>query len=56
MSALGFVAGLNILAIIACMCVLYAEFEYMSAVSKASMVLLTLINGFSLLINMGVIR
>ncbi|AOZ61667.1 hypothetical protein BJ4_44 [Bacillus phage BJ4] len=56
MSAVGIVCGLNILAIIACLFVLWAEYDYLEELSKIMMLVLALVNVISLLINMGVIR
>lgn len=56
MSALGIVCGLNILAIIGCLFVLWAEYNYLETMSKIMMMTLSLINVISLLINMGWVR
>ncbi|AHZ10060.1 hypothetical protein NIGALANA_49 [Bacillus phage Nigalana] len=56
MSAVGIVCGLNILAIIACLFVLWAEYDYLETTSKIMMLALAATNVISLLINMGMIR
>ncbi|QDH49321.1 hypothetical protein PHIREBALL_46 [Bacillus phage Phireball] len=56
MNAVGVICGLNILAIIACLFVLWAEYDYLETTTKIIMLALALINVISLLINMGMIR
>ncbi|AEZ50209.1 hypothetical protein BPS13_0030 [Bacillus phage BPS13] len=55
-SAAGIVCALNILAIIACGFVIYAEYSYLDQMSKVMMIVLISVNVVSLLINMGVIN
>ncbi|AMW62441.1 hypothetical protein BI001_gp045 [Bacillus phage Zuko] len=56
MNAVGIVCGLNIIAIIACLFVLWAEYNYLDTMSKIMMLTLAATNAISLLINMGWIR